>query len=197
MIEYADQILTCALTRWRPQIGDPTPMGWLTVAAYAATAALALGVTLRADRFPAATRGRERALWAVLTLLLAFLAVNKQLDLQSFLTATGRCVSQLGGWYEDRRGVQARFILTLAAGAAAVCLGLLILMRRTLARQWLALVGVSALCGFVLIRAVGFHHMDVFLRAEIGGWRWNWVLELGAIALTALGALWAAAAQRR
>ncbi|MFN3613332.1 MAG: isopropylmalate isomerase [Rubrimonas sp.] len=197
MIASADQILHCALTRWSPQIGDPTPMGWATVAAYAATAVLALTVALRADGFPAATRGRERALWIVMTLLLAFLAVNKQLDLQSFMTAVGRCVSRAEGWYDQRRGVQLRFVVGLVAATALACLALLALMRRALARQWLALLGISALCGFVLVRAASFTHIDAFLKTEIGGWRWNWVLELGAIGLTALGALWSIAAQRR
>jgi len=70
-------------------------MGWVTVAIYLA-AAVTLVVAMRAP-FPAASRGRERLFWALLAAVLRALAVNKQLDLQSYLTARGRCAAQHQG----------------------------------------------------------------------------------------------------
>ncbi len=42
---------------------------------------------------------------------------------------------------------------------------------------------------FVLTRASSIHHVDVMLQWRVLGWTWNWILELGGIAVTFLGAL--------
>jgi hypothetical protein len=192
MIENAAAILDCALARWSPRIGDPGVTGWLTVAAYAGAAALC-AATARAGRFPDARRRVERAWWIMLALGLAAPAVNKQLDLQSALTAVGRCVAQADGWYAERRAAQAGFIAAAAAVALIAALTAAVVSRRSLARVWLSLVGAAALAAFVMIRAVGFHHVDSLIGTEVAGWRLNWVFELGGIALVGLGAAWALA----
>jgi len=54
--------------------------------------------------------------WALLALLMAFLAINKELDLQSAFTVAGRCLAKAQGWYEERRDFQRHFIFALIAG---------------------------------------------------------------------------------
>jgi hypothetical protein len=52
---------------------------------------------------------------------MAFLAANKQLDLQSLMTAADRGMTKAEGWYERRRPIQAIFIIAMAlAGVAGV-----------------------------------------------------------------------------
>ena len=80
--------------RWRPGIGDPTFMGWLTVAAYAIAAFTALLAARRAGRAPGTTRG-SRGMWLLVAAFMALLCLNKQLDLQSLLTDIGRQLSKL------------------------------------------------------------------------------------------------------
>ncbi len=196
MAEGLDRLLDCAFLRWRPGIGDPSAMGWATVAFYFAAAGLAGVVVARSAGFPARTRRAERLFWIALCALLIALGVNKQLDLQSLLTAIGRCSAQAGGWYAERRQAQALFIAGLLGVCLAVAAALVILLRDTLRRQAPALVGVALLLSFVMVRAVGFHHVDAFISWRIGGWRMNWVLEIGGIALVAAGALWALASLR-
>ena len=105
-------VLECAFHGWSPGIGDPTVMGWVAVAAYLSAAAFA-GVAGTRAAFPISSRRRERLFWLSLFLVLSFLAINKQLDLQSFLTALGRCLSRTQGWYDNRRDVQQDFVLAL------------------------------------------------------------------------------------
>ena len=185
-------ILHCVTERWAPGIGDPGVMGWATVAAYAVAAVLALRRASGPVAGPA-----ERRFWAVAMAGLAFLAVNKQLDLQSLLTAAGRCTAQLQGWYDMRRTVQLDFIVTLAAAALLGGLVTLWLMRGTLARTWLAILGLVWIIGFVLVRAVGFHHVDEMIGLRVAGMRLNWVFELGGIGLFALGTMLAGRSPRR
>jgi len=67
---------------WFPGIGDPSLMGWFTVFAYFFTAYKSRGAArvLRSSLLGS----RETVLWFGLALLLMFLGINKQLDLQSF-----------------------------------------------------------------------------------------------------------------
>lgn len=168
--------LTCAFTQWSPGLGDNNLMGWLTVAVYlvagitALRAAGAMGEDMRAER--------ERMFWRIAGTIMLFLAVNKQLDLQSLVTMIGRCHSQLAGWYNDRRSVQKLFIVGVAAGGLAG-LGLLaLLLRGILDRVGLALIGLGFVCLFVVIRAASFHHVDLLISSRVMGVKMNWVLEL-------------------
>jgi hypothetical protein len=176
------RILSCARDHWT--FGDPNAVGWFTVFAYLVAAVLAFRVAAD-DR---AASGAERAFWAAAGLFLAFLAVNKQLDLQSLLTAAGRCAAKLQGWYGMRRTVQFDFVLTLAGLSAVAMITALWLLGRALRRTWLALLGLVWIGGFVLIRAVGFLHVDELIGLRLAGVRLNWVFELGGIGIFTLGA---------
>jgi hypothetical protein len=170
---------------WRLGIGDPTVMGWVTVAAYFGTAFLC------ARHFFEARRGAfapERTFfWGVLTAMLVFLGFNKQLDLQTLLTLSGRRVFIELGLYEYRRIVQAFFVIVVAITGFAAA----VLMRGLVRRQKdlkLPLLGFVLLVVFVVVRAASFHHMDQLINFHFAGVRMNWLLELGAIGLLALGA---------
>lgn len=190
-----DIILDCALGRWSPVIGDPTPAGWITVVAYGVAAVLALA--LAAGRASGRDAGAERLFWTLAAGYLAFLAVNKQLDLQSLLTAVGRCTARLQGWYGERRAVQAGMILALVGASLGAGLIAMWVFRRTLGRTGPAILGLMAITTYVLVRAVGFHHMDRLIGTRLpGGLKVNWVFELGAIALFLFGAGWAMAMRR-
>ncbi len=178
-----DELANCVFTRWSPQIGDPTTIGWLTVALYFIASMLSVLVFYRQS----GTRG---IFWLFLSVVLFALAINKQLDLQSALTATGRCVAQAQGWYAERRAFQLKFIISIVAVSFLVALLLFWMMRRELRKIWLALAGISLLIAFVAIRAVGFHHFDQFIGYKIGSIRMNWALEIGGIAMIGANAIY-------
>jgi hypothetical protein len=158
-------------------------MGWVTVLAYFLVAWLAF-VNARINRNkPSIAAHREVLFWVGLTVLMVALGINKQLDLQSLMTDIGRVVAREYGWYERRHDVQIVFIGVLATSALGFMLGLLWLLRDSLQRVSLAIVGVALLLAFVAIRASSFHGMDRLIGWEFFGIRMNWVLELGALAL--------------
>jgi len=173
--------------RWQPGIGDPTVIGWLTVAAYF-FAVVCCFIVWRLN----VKKGIHDLFWPALTLLLVFLGINKQLDLQTLLTQIARDFLKSQGEYAHRRPLQVAFI----AGVALVCLITITVcfyfIRKNLDVIWPALLGIILLLGFVVIRAASFHHVDAFLAARIGGMKWNWIFELGGIALITTGALRAA-----
>ncbi len=173
----------CVAQGWTPRIGDPDMTGWLTVISYLVCFALAVMVLRRR---PA---GAARSLWLAIAALMAFLGLNKQLDLQTALTQTGRCLARAQGWYDQRYIVQIAFIAGLVLGVVIALLWATKSLRGQMRRNGLALLGLAVLCGFVLVRAVGFHHIDRLISMEFATIKFNFWFENAGLLLIAINAL--------
>jgi hypothetical protein len=193
-------LMTGADDRWHPGIGDPTPMGWVTVVAYFTAAYLCFSA-YRTSRCGMQALGARAPLeaqqlrtlarfWLGLCALLLLLGVNKQLDLQSLFTEVLRDMAHAQGWYGERRKYQFLFVVAIALGGAGAAATLAYHLRHVVRRVALAIVGVCTLVSFVVIRAASFHHIDVLLRR--GSLRLNWVLELSGILMLGAAAYLAA-----
>lgn len=167
---------------WSPGIGDPTPLGWLTVIAYL----MACAATLRAVRRDVPSNA---GIWFGISIFLGLLAINKQLDLQTLLTVLARKAALADGWYDNRRIFQQEFILCLLAVSAALMAWLLYRTRHGGRALRTAIIGVCFLVLFVCVRAVSFHNMDTFLGLTFLGVTANHILEIGGIAIVGIGAL--------
>lgn len=178
--------------RWRPGIGDPTFVGWLTVAAYGIAAAGAVWAFAGArasqrrlageDQRAARDRRSMKQLWLLIAITMVLLGANKQLDLQTLLIQKIRQRAYVDGWYGDRRRYQVDFIVAMTLAALLAGVALSVWLRRSLARMALAIAGLGMLVLFVLIRASSFHYVDKLL--SLGeGLRLNAVFELSGIAL--------------
>ena len=174
--------------RWHPGIGDPTPIGWITVAAYGSAALLCFWCQRKSPR------GDHRHFWWLMALVMVLLGINKQLDLQTWFTEVGRDMAREQGWYARRQWVQMVFITGLLLAALAVR-GWLVKRLVNLdpyARR--AGIGLLLLMVFVIVRAASFHHIDALLGMALQGMRFNAVLELsgiGVIIFAAYGRLMA------
>ena len=182
---------------WHPRMADAAVPGTLIVAFYLITAvvcAWALSVARIGARMAKEYRKVERRkhdrttayrasflFWALLTLCMVILGVNKHLDLESWLTEFGRNIALSQGWYETRSSVQ-RPLVAGVAGFGLISLAVLLaLTRRLLPRHVLAFVGTVILLCFVMARAMSFHQLDDALAVEMFGVRARWLLELGGI----------------
>ncbi len=169
--------------RWRPGIGDPTAIGWITVLAYVAAAILCAMCYAREPEY-----NRHKRFWLFVTVLMVLLGINKQLDLQTWFTQTGRDMAFSEGWYGNRRVVQASFISALAIFGFVTQVWLYRSLRDLGSEVRWAAVGLIFLMVFVVVRAASFHHVDILLFADIGGFRLNWILELTGISCIAAAA---------
>lgn len=170
-------LVECLSQSFQFRVGDPTFLGWSITIAYFWVAWRSAG----ASKF----HSREAMFWGILAVFLFCLGINKQLDLQSGLTATGRCVAKAQGWYENRRSVQIAFITAILVIATACFALLAYKMRASWSRISLALTGLAFLLSFVAIRALSFHHVDVFLREAIIGLKLRYFLEACGIGMIA------------
>ena len=125
--------------------------------------------------------------WGVLFATMVLLGFNKQLDLQTFLTLSVRKIAIAQGWYDNRRLVQLGFVGLVAIAGVGGAVFMWRLVRSTGKRLRIALVGFVLLLCFVVVRAASFHHVDSLINFRFGGVRMNWVLELGAIMIIAVG----------
>ena len=173
--------------RWRPGIGDPSFMGWLTVLAYGAAAFTAMLAARRAGRAPGTMRG-SRGMWLLVAAFMTLLCLNKQLDLQSLVTDIGRVISYEQGWYKERREFQKWIVLGILGVSSVLSLVMAVRYRDFWRKHFLLAVGLAFLITFIVVRAVSFHHVEVFLSGKIGGVKMNWFLELTGIALIWLAA---------
>jgi hypothetical protein len=170
---------------WEPKIGDPSFMGWFTVFAYVAAALLCFFAMARNSH------GRTPVswYWFLLTCGLFLLAINKQLDLQSWFTQVGKNVARDMGWYERRRVVQAVFVVLIGSSAIIFTVRLVPWVRHRYAELTVPTLGVIFLLAFIVIRAASFHHFEVFSDFRVAGVRMNCLMELGGIGLISWGAL--------
>lgn len=171
-------------TEWRPGIGDPTFVGWLTVVAYFVAAVLCVRQMWHEER-----GSLRRRFWGILVVMMLLLGINKQLDLQTWLTMTGRNLARSEGWYERRRTFQFWFILAVASGGFLGFAAVRRLMQDHGSDLRLPLLGIFVVTSFVVIRAASFHHVDEFLHSRVADFRLNWLLELGGIGIIMAGAL--------
>jgi hypothetical protein len=162
---------------------DPTFLAWCVTIAYFGAAAMSF-VAARSSGYT-----RDRMFWWACAALLVLLGLNKQLDLQGYVTIAGRSLAKREGWFTERRLVQAVFISTLCTIAAIVLAALGIWLRRSSAAVKVAALGIVLLFTFILWRAASFHHMDVWATREIAGMRTGWWLELAGIMVIGLSAL--------
>lgn len=174
---------------WSPRIGDPTPIGWLTVILYLVAAYAAWRVVRRLRGAGDQARA-ELTVWSTIAILFLALGINKQLDLQSALTELGRVVASGQGWYEQRRVIQAFFVGFVSGCSLMTAIGLLLLLRQAPASARLAFLGTAFVLTFVVIRAASFHHIDSLIGSRTLGLRWNWILEIGGILIVLFAARW-------
>jgi hypothetical protein len=168
--------------RWHAGIGDPTVVGWTTVVAYGLAAWYCHLCQRNSEP------GSARTFWLGFTLLMVALGVNKQLDLQTWFTQTGRDIAIEYGWYERRRVIQMLFIAWLAIGAVVASSWIKRVVKTLDVHARLASLGAVLLALFIVARAASFHHIDKLLGLSIESVTINAVLELSAISVIVLSA---------
>ncbi len=171
---------------WQPGIGDPTLIGWLTTALYFIATGLCGIYAWRANTFIISSRFRHRLFWWSLFAFMLFLAINKQLDIQSWLMLTGRHIARAQGWYSYRETVRMWFITGVAISGFVLLISLGWIFRYVLRDYGLTLTGIMLIIIYIIIRA-GAHHIQI-IGWDPGEARFNWILEIGGIILVGLSA---------
>jgi hypothetical protein len=111
------------------------------------------------------------------------LCINKQLDLQSLFTASGRYILKEQGLYDYKRLLQVVFIISIFVAGLIGFLFIVKKLYKVAKKEMLAIFGIVFLLMFILIRASSFHNMDSIISYSLLGFKMNWILELSGIGL--------------
>lgn len=174
--------------QWRPAIGDPTTMGWITTAAYFVATLITFQAARRTGGAPGLPAG-GRFIWMMVMMLMALLGLNKQLDLQSLLNETGRHLSLQLGLFEQRREIQKWFIIGLFAVSLAGGLSALIVFRAFWKQHLLLIAGLVLVLGYVALRAASIEHIAHRIAHHMENPRIGGLMEMTGVALVLLAAL--------
>lgn len=170
---------------WRPQIGDPSVIGWVTFVCYFIAAALAYIAAVKYKK----NDKKGFCFWGILSFLLIILGINKQLDTQTLLIQIGRIVSENQGWYSERRLVQFIFTCLITLAGFFVFVSIWWMLKNDLRSYLLPLTGILILFTFIIVRTAGCDHIDFFHKVNPFKISMNWVLELGGIGIICLAAV--------
>jgi len=171
------------LIDWQPQIGDPTVIGWLITVQYCLAGILAVKVlTNSAKIFSIETRKKQQKFWLALVVLMIFLGINKQLDLQNLLIAIGRYYAHRDGWFEYRRIIQYSCVIGLLVIIGLVLAWLIKNLQAIIKANRLAIMGCCCLLMFIAVRVASFYHVIDTMKMTFMGSNVAWLLEvLGAL----------------
>ena len=183
--------------RWHVGVGDPTFAGW-TVCFLYAVCALMCWRAHRSSRYGhivlACSAPREAQLqmrlsiaWLGTSVVMALLALNKQLDLQTWVIEVGRDLAHRQGWYARRHEAQAAFFMVFVIGGMALAGAAAWWLAPVALRLRLPAGGFGVLALFVLIRAAEFVHVGLDSSAVAD--RWGWLLEVLGAVMIGWGAL--------
>jgi hypothetical protein len=172
--------------RWSPGIGDPSIAGWLAVFAYLAVAVQgSVNYVMSKDSIV------ERRAWLFIVLFMTFLSVNKQLDLQTWVTQVGRDWFKQHGIYDIRAPFQTGFIAALALAALVAVLTIRAKLSSSWSRFRVVVIGIAGLLFFITMRATTIHHVDWMLGVRLGELKVNNLVELTSILIVSVGTyLW-------
>jgi DNA-directed RNA polymerase subunit RPC12/RpoP len=168
--------------RWHAGLGDPTVFGWLTVLVYLIAVKRCLTKSNESKFF-----GGNYQFWLYLAAFLFLLGINKQLDLQSWLTEVMRDRAKTYGWYKYRVPMQIAFIVMMGLAMTIALVSTRLFLANSWRRYKITWIGIILLCTFILMRAASFHHFDLFIGHQVLGLTVNVLLENGALLLIILG----------
>lgn len=171
--------------KWSFGIGDPTIIGWLIVAAYITAAVLCgrCAYLARKDQ-----QRKYLTFWLTITIILALLAVNKQLDLQTLVTDIARKMAKQQGWYEHRRGFQ-MWVTSIIAAVGICLIAMAVWIMRNYKSTRMTFIGLTLLLAFIVTRAAPLHYIDKILTIKLANLKLRYLLELAAIACIAISAV--------
>ncbi len=184
------QVFKIALeTPYEFRVGDPSLIGWIITFTYALAFAVCF---LNVKYFQGVRRGEPKSpqywFWCGVACVVFLLGANKQLDLQTWMIEVWRTLARENGWYEERRTYQTFFILITIFCGSAFAAWIIYELRSVWRECAGAVVGLTCLMVFVLIRAASLHQIDGWLAETISGVKLRYILELLGVALVCAAA---------
>jgi hypothetical protein len=168
---------------------DQSIVGYTITAGYLLSSLLLFySLFCRANCYESMGSKHNTLLWSASATLALLLGINKQLDLQTYLTQWGRDLFRNWGIYSGRRTAQLyASVLMISLIVAAAFYGI-VFVRRVGWGLKVTILGLAICMAYVVLRLISIHHVDHWFRVDIGGWKMSWIVELTGVGVTLVGA---------
>jgi len=137
-------------------------------------------------------RSQLGSVYLVITLVLCVLAFMHLMNLGGDVADDMRKVAKQGGWYGDRRPMQARLILFVTGISAIGLVGLLIKFKQAITPVAPIVLALAACLTFTIIRTISLHQIDGVLAIHVGPARlgaWIHFFLYGSVVVSLLAKL--------
>ncbi|MDO5632575.1 MAG: hypothetical protein Q4G22_12155 [Paracoccus sp. (in: a-proteobacteria)] len=178
------RIMDCVQRNWAPGAVGPATSDWLVSLICLGCAVTSFAVVRRQGR------AAGRVFWTLLGIMLSLLVVARIFDLDTGLSAAGRCFARVGGWYADRQEVRQTLMLWVLAAAGLVTAGIMLTLRGRLLRNIPALIGLGLLLAVIGLRVISAHSVDAWLHGYVAGVPRHVGLDLLALSIIGVSLLW-------
>ena len=131
---------------------------------------------------------RSTLLWSASATLALLLGINKQLDVQTYLTQWGRELSRNWGIYSGRRNAQLLASILIISLVVAAAVYAIVFVRKVGWGLRVAILGLAICMAYVVLRLISIPHVDHWFRVDVGGWKMSWIVELTGVGVTLVGA---------
>ena len=168
---------------------DQSIVGYLITAGYLLSSLLLFcSLFYKPDRYDSMGSKHSTPLWLASATLALLLGINKQLDLQTYLTQWGRDLFRNWGIYTGRRTAQLYASVLMISLIVAAAVYAIVFVRRVGWGLRVTILGLAICLAYVVLRLISIHHVDHWFRVDIGGWKMSWVVELTGVGITLVGA---------
>lgn len=113
-------------------------------------------------------RSQLGKLYLTITLVLCILAFMHLMNLGGDVADNVRMVAKQGGWYGDRRPMQAKLILFVTSVSAIGLTALLIKFKQVVRPVLPVILALSACVIFTIIKTISLHQIDGVLAKHVG-----------------------------
>ena len=134
--------------------------------AYFFAAAVAAYLYHREEEF--SKRSQLGKVYLTITLVLCVLAFMHLMNLGGDVADNVRMVAKQGGWYGDRRPMQAKLVLFVTGISTIGLVGLLIKFKKVIKPVLPIVLALSACLTFTLIKTISLHQIDGLLALHVG-----------------------------
>lgn len=106
--------------------------------------------------------------YLTVTIVLCVLAFMHLMNLGGDVADNVRMVAKQGGWYGDRRPMQAKLILFVTGVSTVGLVGLLIKFKRVIVPVMPIVLTLAACLVFTMIKTISLHQIDGILAKHVG-----------------------------
>ena len=132
------------------------------------------GMAARSSLAPRASSRNRAFSWLILSLGMALLGLNKQLDFQTWLRFAGRDLSQNLGIYQHKAALRTTFLVLFAAAMLTMALSWRHRVQASLLRKPLLLSGLILLAIFILLRGLPSSQLERWNFLPVTRPEWHW-----------------------